>query len=192
MLWLYRLSVRDRKPEQTYLDWAEKELAWFSASGMINDSNLVNDGLENCRNNGQNPWTYNQGVILGALADFYRVKGDTAYLDLAYRIAEANITYNSTDKGVMVEKGCGDDDCGTDGPIFKGVFISNLEALLAASPDRPERKHFEEFLSRNLDAAWANRLDTGLFGVRWDKIFGASQPAAAQSAGVDLLMAAPK
>jgi predicted alpha-1,6-mannanase (GH76 family) len=192
-LWLYRISVRDGHPEQTYLDWAGKSWDWFVQSGMLNPQSLVNDGLDgNCRNNGQNPWTYNQGVILGALADLYRIKGNPAYLDQAYRIAEANISYNSSDQGVLLEKGCGDSNCGDDGPMFKGIFIRNLEALLAASPtDRPERARMEKFLARNAAAAWANRLDTGLFGVRWDKVFPGGQQAPSQSSGLDLLLAAP-
>lgn len=35
---------------------------------MINEQNLVNDGLTedgSCRNNGQMEWRYNQGVVLG-------------------------------------------------------------------------------------------------------------------------------
>ncbi len=192
-LWLYRISVRNGHPEQAYLDWADKSWNWFLRSGMLNAQNLINDGLDdNCRNNGQNPWTYNQGVILGALADLYRIKGDTSYLDQAYRIAEANISYNATDQGILLEKGCGDSNCGNDGPMFKGVFIRNLEELLAASPaDRPERARMENFLARNAAAAWANRLDTGLFGVRWDKALPAGKQSPAQSSGLDLLLAAP-
>ncbi|HOW89469.1 MAG TPA: glycoside hydrolase family 76 protein [Elusimicrobiales bacterium] len=190
-LWLYRLSLRDGNPQREYLDWGEKAWAWFSGSGMQNEQGLINDGLDNCRNNGQNPWTYNQGVIVGALADLYLIKGDKTYLDKAYRIAEANISYNSAGNGVLMEKGCGDGNCGNDGAIFKGIFIRNLEHLLKVSPsDRPEKKSLEEFLSRNAEAAWANRLDDGLFGVRWDRKLAAGKPTAAQCAGLDVLVAA--
>jgi predicted alpha-1,6-mannanase (GH76 family) len=59
-----------------YLNWANKEWAWFRVSGMINSSHLINDGLDNrgsettataCTNNGGTVWSYNQGVILGGL-----------------------------------------------------------------------------------------------------------------------------
>jgi predicted alpha-1,6-mannanase (GH76 family) len=57
-----------RTSNRSYLHWAEQEWTWFSKSGMINDQNLVNDGLNSvCQNNGQTTWTYNQGVILGGL-----------------------------------------------------------------------------------------------------------------------------
>ena len=42
----------------SYLDWALKEWNWFKASGMINSSGLVNDGLNSmCSNNGGTTWT---------------------------------------------------------------------------------------------------------------------------------------
>ncbi|MDP9394061.1 MAG: glycoside hydrolase family 76 protein, partial [Actinomycetota bacterium] len=52
----------------SYYDWAMRSWTWFNNSGMINSSNLVNDGLNaSCQNNNDVTWTYNQGVILGAL-----------------------------------------------------------------------------------------------------------------------------
>jgi Glycosyl hydrolase family 76 len=48
-----------------YLGWANSEWSWFSGSGMINGSDLVNDGLKinsttgRCTNNGQTTRTYN-------------------------------------------------------------------------------------------------------------------------------------
>ena len=46
------------KPANFYLDWALKEWAWLSASGMINPQSLVNDGLDgSCKNNGGATWT---------------------------------------------------------------------------------------------------------------------------------------
>ena len=60
----------DATQKASYLAWAQKEWQWFSASGMINSQNMVNDGLNAanpsaCTNNGQTTWTYNQGVIWG-------------------------------------------------------------------------------------------------------------------------------
>jgi len=51
-----------------YLSWAQKQWAAFKASGMINDQNTINDGLNitTCKNNGQ--WSY--AVSLHALTDF--------------------------------------------------------------------------------------------------------------------------
>jgi len=59
-----------------YLAWANKEWAWFQQSGMINSQNLINDGLDlsTCKNNGQNTWSYNQGVTLGGLPELNRAQ----------------------------------------------------------------------------------------------------------------------
>jgi len=49
---------------------------------MINGQDLINDGLDNasCQNNGAQTWTYNQGVVLGALVELNRATGDTTLL----------------------------------------------------------------------------------------------------------------
>lgn len=40
--------------KEYYVKWAKAELDWFLKSGMINDKNLINDGLtKDCNNNGQ-------------------------------------------------------------------------------------------------------------------------------------------
>jgi len=70
-------SLHNRIPGDTvYLAKAKKSWEWFKKSGMINSDKLVNDGLaENndgsCFNNKGPIWTYNQGVILGALTGIF-------------------------------------------------------------------------------------------------------------------------
>lgn len=58
--------------------WATHGLVWFLSSGMLNASDLINDGLDTfhahpqvCRDNGRTAYTYNQGVILSALGELY-------------------------------------------------------------------------------------------------------------------------
>src|SRR5437667_9479979 len=94
---------------------------------MINGQNLVNDGLTiSCQNNGQTAWTYNQGVILGALTDLYKVTGDTNYLNQATAIADAATATLVDGNGVLREPcECG----GGDVPQFKGIFVRYLAYL---------------------------------------------------------------
>jgi predicted alpha-1,6-mannanase (GH76 family) len=68
-------SLHNRLGAETkYINHALTAWEWFQASGMLNTtSNLINDGLASdsagaCFNNKLPVWTYNQGVILGALA----------------------------------------------------------------------------------------------------------------------------
>ena len=69
-----------------YLGWANSEWSWFSGSGMINSSDLVNDGLtSSCTNNGKTTWTYNQGVILAGLTELHDATGKSSLLSTARR-----------------------------------------------------------------------------------------------------------
>lgn len=85
--------VKDRRERKEYLAWAVREWRWFSASGMINADHLVNDGLDaKCANNHRTTWTYNQGVILGGLAELSRIDRDRSLLANAKTIAEAALS----------------------------------------------------------------------------------------------------
>jgi predicted alpha-1,6-mannanase (GH76 family) len=152
----------------SFYDWAEREWTWFKNSGMINSRNLVNDGLNrDCQNNGRTTWSYNQGVILGALADFYRATGDTNFLAQANAIAGAAIHTLVDDRGILQDR-CEKTGCrGGDAPQFKGIFIRNLKRLNDASP----QQDFADFLLRNAHATWLNRDSNNCFGLRWSGPF---------------------
>ncbi|KAJ4421830.1 hypothetical protein N0V82_003529 [Gnomoniopsis sp. IMI 355080] len=95
------LANRAYHPE-AYLAIAKAQWAWFQRSGMINNQNLINDGLRiytngTCVNNGKNTWSYTQGVILGGLVELYKATGDSTFLSKAVDIAEAAISALSID-----------------------------------------------------------------------------------------------
>lgn len=74
-----------RTNETVFYDWATKEYAWFYHTGMINAEWLVNDGLnssdpKSCTNNKGITWTYNQGVLLGGLADLAVIQKNSAMI----------------------------------------------------------------------------------------------------------------
>ena len=125
--WLHNSIPGDTK----YLAWAESEWAWFSGSGMINGSDLVNDGLDGqCASNRQTTWTYNQGVILAGLAQLYLATGDVSHLREAEAIATSAIR-RLTVSGVLHEP-CGESACGQkpgDVQSFKGIFARDLKVL---------------------------------------------------------------
>lgn len=107
---------------------ANAEWQWFSGTGMINTSGLVNDGLTTdgtCRNNGGGTFTYNQGVILDGLAQLSIARGgDSTLLARAKTIAQAATTH-LVSNGVLSEP-VGNTDCGSDDSLFKGIFVRNL------------------------------------------------------------------
>jgi predicted alpha-1,6-mannanase (GH76 family) len=180
-------SLANRVPaaqKDYYLDVAKTQWAWFSSSGMINGDNLINDGLTaDCKNNGMKAWTYNQGVILGALVELSKATGDKSLLTKASTIATAAITQLSRD-GVLYE-GC-EPDCGADGAQFKGVFMRNLRELQLVAP----QEAFKNFLLKNADAIWArDRNNKNQLGPTWNGPV-ADATASTHSSAMDALVAA--
>jgi predicted alpha-1,6-mannanase (GH76 family) len=179
--------------QASYLQWAQKELAWFNASGLINSSHLINDGLTtSCQNNGQTTWTYNQGVILGGLAALYQATNDQAYLTEAEQIANAAISTLVSSNGILAEP-CSGSTCPTQNPDqtqFKGIFMRNLDSLYQVTGNTAYLKFIED----NASSIWEN--DRNIYdqiGFDWsgpitapDESFNAST----LSSGLDALNAA--
>jgi predicted alpha-1,6-mannanase (GH76 family) len=166
-----------------YLYWALKQWQWFKRSGMINVDYLINDGLtQYCINNGGITWSYNQGVILGALVELNFANFRREYLDYATNIALAAINELSNDKGILTEAGGGgeDPDMGFDEPQFKGIFIRNLQILQRAT----RNEEFAHFIQRNADSVWSCDRSSvnGTFGNVWDRYYGQDLPQGHSSA----------
>lgn len=180
-------ALHNRLPGDTaYLARAEAGWSWFTASGMINSENLINDGLNTeCENNGQTTWTYNQGIVLGALVEFHAATGDDDLLTAARRIADAATESDFLNPDRILREPC-EPGCGADGPSFKGVFVRNLGELDRALPGRPYR----EYLKRQADAAYENdRNLLDQYGLSWAGPFDFAD-AARQHVALDLLTAA--
>jgi predicted alpha-1,6-mannanase (GH76 family) len=173
----------------SYIDWANREWQWFKNSGMLNSSNLINDGLNThtCQNNGHTPWTYNQGVILGALTDLYKITHDSSYLSQAEAIADANNVTNIDDQGVLYERGCEPtNSCDEDGLQFKGIFMKNLYYLYQSD----YKQAYKDFILKNADAIWSSDRDySNHLGLHWNGPFDKPR-ASSQSAAQDVLNAA--
>lgn len=191
-----------------YLAIAEGQWTWFQRSGMINNNNLVNDGLTinadgTCVNNGENTWSYNQGVILGGLVELYKATGNSSLLTEAVNIAKAAILALSID-GILHET-C-ENDCGADGTQFKGmraclpvlrnatdlatgIFMRNLHYLQR----EVDRTDFRMFILNNANSIWANdRNASNNLGLNWagPPSVGGGANASTQSSALDALVAA--
>jgi predicted alpha-1,6-mannanase (GH76 family) len=182
------LAVRTRGHERKeYLTWASREWRWFSASGMVNADHLINDGLDaKCVNNQKTTWTYNQGVILGAVAELSHASHDHSLLPAAQAIAKASLASKIlVDANGILHEPC-EPDCGGDGSQFKGIFARNLCALAKISP-QPE---YAGYLRTNAVSIWkgAHAPDYHL-GVIWAAPYGMAN-ASTQSSAADLLVCA--
>lgn len=161
--------AKTKEQRAKYLDWAQREWQWFRASGMINGDHLVNDGLNmrTCQNNQRKVWSYNQGVILGGLAQLSRAQDaahhpDPAPLETARAIAEATFTKLTTPEGVLTDR-C-EWRCSGDGIQFKGIFARNLVELDRAAP----HPRYLLFLSVNADTIWLHdQSPDHSFGQAW-------------------------
>jgi len=184
----------DKAIRDTDLSWMRREWQWFRDSGMINQSHLINDGLEtsspaHCVNNGKRTWTYNQGVILGGIVEMSRAEQraghpDPTLIKLAEAIAGAAMERLKDKHGALGEPDDAHD--GADVPQFKGIFVRNLMLLNSSSPIRDYRK----FIDTNAELIWSNdRNSNDQLGFWWGGPFDLAD-AARQSSALDLLIAA--
>jgi predicted alpha-1,6-mannanase (GH76 family) len=181
-----RLAMRAPLERQAlYFGWATREWQWFAASGMIDARSLINDGLNSaCQNNGGTTWTYNQGVILGGLAELWRRTQDPALRQAAEAIAAAAVERLSDTNGILHD-GC-EPNCGGDGVQFKGIFVRNLAELAMLFPS----ERLARFLIANAASIWSHAQGPGYqLGQVWSGPFNGSN-AGIQAAALDCLVAA--
>ncbi len=187
------LSTRGADPTagRVYNDWASREWRWFQSSGMINSQHLVNDGLTidkvdgSCRNNGRTTWSYNQGVLVGALAERSRTHQDANALMEARILADSALTYLTDGDGVLHDP-CEPNHCGEDAPQFKGIFVRNLQELQSLVRD----PRYSAFFRRNADSIWTeDRTPDNTLGLVWSGPAGRPD-ASSHSSALDALNAA--
>ncbi|MFI5934964.1 glycoside hydrolase family 76 protein [Actinoplanes sp. NPDC051494] len=169
--------------DTVYRGRAQAGWSWFQSTGMINGSNLVNDGvnLGTCRNNGDVTWTYNQGVLINALVQLNKVTGDANAVTVARRVADAATTSTYLNVNGILREPNEPDQCAGDGVSFKGAFVRGLGALGG----------YGTYLRRQADSAYANdRNSFDAYGSHWAGPFVSTNHGCQHSA-VDLLNAAP-
>lgn len=181
------LSTRLGTAGRKYLQNAISVWEWFQTSGIINDQQLVEDGLDRatCAAKGT-IWTYNQGVVLGALVDLADATGDQSYLERARKLADASSTSEQLNVDGVLTEVCEENGCDINGPSFKGIYVRNLGELHRVLGDHP----YEDYLVQQANIAHDHDRNPGNeYGLHWagpvEHVSGASQQSA-----VDLLVAA--
>jgi Glycosyl hydrolase family 76 len=174
--------------DTAYRQRAQAGWTWFQSTGMLNGSNLVNDGvnLSTCKNNGDVTWTYNQGVLMNALVQLNKLTGDANALATARRIGDAMTTSGYLSPGGILREPNESATCSGDGASFKGAAIRGLGALNAAVGGA-----YNAYLQRQADSNYANNRDSlNQYGSHWAGPYVATNHSCQHSV-VDLLNAAP-
>jgi predicted alpha-1,6-mannanase (GH76 family) len=168
-LWI-RLTaeLHNRIPGDTlWLGRSRTAWAWFQGSGMINANGLVNDGLTNaCTNNGQNVWSYNQGLAIGAGLELWRATRDPQVLTSVRRLADAAIGPDALVSNGVLSETCDatDQTCDDNGKQFKGIFMRYWTDLVDTTHDR----RYAAFLDQQAASIWDDDRDAaGRLGSRW-------------------------
>ncbi|KAJ8597481.1 glycoside hydrolase family 76 protein [Rhizopogon salebrosus TDB-379] len=153
-----------RTRNETYLDNANKEWTWLSASGMRGSSGLFNDGLElaTCQNNGQTTWTYNQAVVASGLGALYAATSNTSLLDQAEVSLDA--TMNSLTYNGILRESCdlataGGATCDHDQQIFKGIWTKHVQYYLDNANDASRTTKYSDFLGSQYSSILHNAIN---------------------------------
>jgi hypothetical protein len=174
--------------DTVYRQRAQAGWSWFQSTGMLNSSNLVNDGinLSTCKNNGDVTWTYNQGVLMNALVQLNKLTGDANALATARKIGDAMTTSTYLSPNGILHEPNEPDTCSGDGASFKGAAIRGLGVLNSATGGA-----YNTYLQRNADSAYTKDRDSiDSYGFHWAGPFAGTNHSCQHSA-VDLLNAAP-
>ena len=159
-------ALAQRIPGDTaYHQRAQAGWTWFQSTGMLNSSNLVNDGvnLSTCRNNGDVTWTYNQGALMNALVQLNRLTGDANALATARRIGDAMTTSSYLSPGGILREPNESNTCSGDGASFKGPAIRGLGVVNAATGGA-----YGTYLRRQTDSNVAHNRDSlDSYGSHW-------------------------
>ncbi|MGI8450440.1 MAG: glycoside hydrolase family 76 protein [Streptosporangiaceae bacterium] len=180
-------ELHNRTPGDTwYSDWARREWAWFSGTGMLTRSGLVIDGLNQCKPVLNSPtWTYNQGVLIGGLIALNGITHDRGLLLTARRVASAVIRSPVLSPHGVLREPCEPvSSCDADQTLFKGIFIRNLSKL----DSRVDGAPYQDYLRRNARSVWDNDRRADEFGLSWSGPFDGSGTAK-QAAALDALTA---
>jgi len=149
--------------QSAYRDAANGQAKWLFGAGLQNANNNFVDRLDMNGCGAQGPvWSYNQGVILGALVEMNKLTGDSSYLDKADAIAQGTLDH-LTMNGILTE-GPAYPDEDTTSAQFKGIFARNLATLQAARGNGD----YVSFLQTNADTIWSkDRQNDGQIGANW-------------------------
>ncbi|HZB51478.1 MAG TPA: glycoside hydrolase family 76 protein [Mycobacteriales bacterium] len=111
--------------------WADIRQGWDERHGGV-----VWDGIHPVTDPGPSRelYTYNQGTVVGAEVELWRITGDTGHRDRAERTAAAALArFTDPASGLLPAEGAGD------GGLFKGILARYLGELVRAVGPEPDQ-----------------------------------------------------
>lgn len=166
-LWLTAALHRRLPGDTAWLRRAEAAADWYEASGMINSSGLVNDGLtSSCANNRGTVWSYNQGLAIGGFTELWKATGEPSLLATAHTLADAALGSPLLTRDGVLTESCdiGTASCDDNQKQFKGIFMRHLADLAEVTGSRTYRG----YIKRQADTLWArDRTSLNTLGQRW-------------------------
>ncbi|MCW2503895.1 MAG: glycosyl hydrolase, family 76 [Actinomycetia bacterium] len=185
-------ALHNRIPgDTTYLQRAKAAWTWYRTK-LVTSSNMITDGIDmaTCANGTGSIWTYNQGVILSALAELSKATGDATLLTTARQLANTSTTSGYIHSGGILRDWCEPDGCAGnpgDSPSFKGPYVRGVGTLNRLLTDHP----YTAYLDKQADTAYAkSRTSLSHYGLSWAGPFDTAD-AARQHSALDLMNAAP-
>ena len=171
--------------DETDLEWAHKIWAWQSANLIDPNSGLVWDGI-NRQSDGvtDKDWTftYNQGVVIGAAVELWRITGEQAFLTQAQQTLKTALMRFAAHDGPTLR-----DEGGGDAGLFKGILVRYAVQLAEAVV--VGKAEIADMLSRNARTLLEHSRPNHPFGSDWAKTPPAETELSAHLSGVMLLEA---
>ncbi|KAI0311743.1 glycoside hydrolase, partial [Amylostereum chailletii] len=180
--------------QQSYLDNANKAWAWLYNSGMRNSDGLWNDGLDsNCRNNGENTWTYNQGVIASGLGALASITSNKTLLEEAELTMDAAVIHLTVDG--FVKEICDDathSTCDGDSVYEQGLMMKHWQYYLDFAADSARTAKYSAFSSKQSEGALRSKTPDNDIGSNWYTTTGSLISVQSTTAGLEAIIAAAK
>jgi len=182
----FRLYQRLQREDD--LAWGVKILNWNMENLTDPVTGIVWDGINRLGDKKIDiEWnfTYNQGVVIGALIELYKINQSQECLEQAVKIArETKRLFVDTNDGIIPYEGI--DDCG----LFKGILVRYLYDLIELYPGLDEIK---DMILMNAQCVIEKGMnEKGLIGGNWEEKENYCVDLAQHLSGIMLLEVAAK
>lgn len=158
--------------KQQYIDFAQKNYA-FWRDQMVNKSTY--QVYDQILANGQvdtTAFSYDQGLMIGAAVELYKVTHQESFLNEARAYADYMMNFMSSQNGIMIEQLCLTrlSECITwkDVAQFKGIAFRYLVELLKVDPQNTQLRDYLDQTAHAIMSPQSFDSNSGRFAFEWD------------------------